>query len=219
MSNHFYTIGGEIRVQEDGGSIGSDLTGEVARNYMLLWDQKLLQKCKKLGIMFDLQSRYVDDMLIVMRAVGKGWKFDCKRGILVFDSELERTCSLSPTERSAKLIADIANSINNQIQVTIDTQERDSEMRLPVLDMKVWSNGRNILHTFYKKPVSSKFTILKRSAISNTIKLSTIFQESLRGISHISTCLPWQETVRHLTEFSHCMKVSGYNMEERWNAI
>ena len=77
MSNHFYTIGGEIRVQEDGGSIGSDLTGEVARNFMLLWDQKLLHKCKMLGILFDLQSRYVDNMLIVMRAIGNGWKFDC----------------------------------------------------------------------------------------------------------------------------------------------
>ena len=72
MSNHFFTIGGEIRIQEDGGSIGSDLTGEVARDYMLLWDEKLLQKCKTLGFLFDLQSRYVNDMIFIMRPIGKG---------------------------------------------------------------------------------------------------------------------------------------------------
>ena len=62
---------------------------------------------------------------------------------------------MSTNERSVNLIKDIANSINRQIQVTIDTQERDIETRLPVLNMKVWSNGKNILHTFYKKPHSS----------------------------------------------------------------
>ena len=141
------------------------------------------------------------------------------KGILFFDRELERLDSLSSTEISVEIIADIANSLSPNIQVTVDTPERDSEGRLPVLDMKVWTDGTKILHTFYKKPVSSKFTILKRSAISNTIKLSTLFQESLRRISHISESLPWQETVNHLNEFSNCMRISGYSVTERWNAI
>ena len=34
---------------------------------------------------------------------------------------------LSPTERSAKLIADRANGINPQIQVTMNTPKRDIE--------------------------------------------------------------------------------------------
>ena len=39
-------------------------------------------------------SRYVDDMILVMRALGKGWRYDSKKGILVFDRELERSDSL-----------------------------------------------------------------------------------------------------------------------------
>ena len=35
MSNHFYTIEGDIRKQSEGGSIGSDLTGEAARLFMI----------------------------------------------------------------------------------------------------------------------------------------------------------------------------------------
>ena len=103
----------------------------------------------------------------------KGGKFDSEKGILIFDSTLELTDTRSPTERTANLIASIANTINSNIQVTVDTPECDSEGRLPVLDMKVWCDSRKILHTFYKKPVSSKFIILRRSAILNPIKIST----------------------------------------------
>ena len=35
MSNHYYTIGDIIRRQEEGGAIGSDMTGEVTRTYMI----------------------------------------------------------------------------------------------------------------------------------------------------------------------------------------
>ena len=69
------------------------------------------------------------------------------KGISVFDRELERSDSLSSTERSAKIIADIIIYLSPNIQVTVDTPERDSEGRLPVLDMKVWTDGTKILHT------------------------------------------------------------------------
>ena len=50
MSNHYYTIGGQIRVQSMGGAIGSDLTGEVTRVYMLQWDQELKRRCKNIPL-------------------------------------------------------------------------------------------------------------------------------------------------------------------------
>ena len=49
MSHHYYTIDGVIRRQKDGGSIGSDLTGEEARLYMLQWDDKFMSLCRSLG--------------------------------------------------------------------------------------------------------------------------------------------------------------------------
>ena len=72
MENHYYTIGGSIRKQADGGSIGSDLTGETARVYMIQWDKKLEDKCKEMGLKFDMYKRYVDDQVIIMRAIGCG---------------------------------------------------------------------------------------------------------------------------------------------------
>ena len=57
MQHHYFTIGGEIFRQKDGGSIGLDLTTEIASIYMSLWDEDFLRKCRNLGIKFDLYSR------------------------------------------------------------------------------------------------------------------------------------------------------------------
>ena len=137
MNNHFYTIGGEVRVQSDGGSIGSDLTGEVARVYMLLWDQRLINKCKSLGINLDSYSRYVDDQLLIMRTIGKGWSYNSRTRRMEFSKLLEQSCTLSDSERTARVIAEIANSLDEGIQVTVDLPERNEDGRLPVLDLKV----------------------------------------------------------------------------------
>ena len=42
---------------------------------------------------------------------------------MVFDKELADMCTLSDTARTAKVISDIANSLNPSIQVTVDTPE------------------------------------------------------------------------------------------------
>ena len=115
MNNHFYSIGGDIGVQEDGRSIGSDFIGKVARVYMLLWDDKLLKRCKDLDVSLDCYSRYVDDQVIVMRAIGRGWMYNRNTNRMVFDERLENSCTLSDTERTAKVISEIANSLNPSI--------------------------------------------------------------------------------------------------------
>ena len=61
-----------------------DLISEEARIYMLLWDNILRTKCKDLGLKVDLYRRYVDDMLLVLRAVGKVWSYNKNKGILKY---------------------------------------------------------------------------------------------------------------------------------------
>ena len=43
MKNHYYRINGDIRCQAEGGAIGSELSGEVARNFIINWDKKFLK--------------------------------------------------------------------------------------------------------------------------------------------------------------------------------
>ena len=93
---------------------------------------------------------------------------------------------------------------------------------MPVLDLKVWvAEGQKpkVLHTFFKKPVASPFTIMKRSAISESTKRNTIFQESLRRLQHISPECGWVEYAKHLTEYSQTLRLSGYSSRERYETI
>ena len=68
-----------------------------------------------------------------------------------------------------------------------------------------------VLHSFYKKQVASKYTILKRSALSYNIKKSTLLQEALRRLGAISKHLPKSETVTIMNNYSNMLRVSGYS--------
>ena len=53
---------------------------------------------------------------------------------------------------------------------------------MPVLDLNVSVEDNVIMYTFYKKDVTSKYTILKRSALSDSTKRESCFMEALRRI-------------------------------------
>ena len=94
---------------------------------------------------------------------------------------------------------------------------------MAVLDLEIWTQEvdrvKTIMHSFYKKPVASRYTVLKRSALSYKIKKNTLLQEALRRLGNISTSLPWTETVAHLAEYSNMLRLSGYSEKERYNNI
>jgi hypothetical protein len=126
--------------------------------------------------------------------------------------------------RTFKILQKIANSIDSKIQMTVDvTTEHDSKM-LPVLDLNMWmgedEEGRQRLnHTFYKKAVSSPFTILKRSAIGMSIKKMAHFQEALRRLRNCDKTQPWIQRAVHMSEWSNMLRVSGYKEDYRYNIM
>ena len=73
-------------------------------------------------------------------------------------------------QRTAKTLTDIANTLNPCIQFTWDSPEVNSDNKLPVIDLKLWietdiDGKQYVQFTFFKKPVASKFTILKEKCI------------------------------------------------------
>ena len=67
------------------------------------------------------------------------------------------------TEIAVKIIAEIANSIQEGIQVTVDWPENNDDDRMPVLDLKVWIEKSQKLLEFptlsirRKLPLSSPY--------------------------------------------------------------
>ena len=94
---------------------------------------------------------------------------------------------------------------------------------MAVLDVEFWMEEIDgvpqIVHSFYKKPVASPFTILKRSALPYTTKKSTLLQEALRRLGNCSDSVPEAEVSLHLSRYGNMLRISGYSEKERYNMI
>jgi hypothetical protein len=229
MENHYYRIGGKIYRQSKGGSIGSTLTGETSRVYMLKWDKLFLRKLKKLKIKVDLYKRYVDDITVVLNAIAEGWVYNVTEDRMEFkgdelDNARETEDGDNDEVRTFKILQAIANSVCPEIQMTFDVPSLHKNKKLPVLDLDIWigmseSGHQTVRHTFYKKSVSSPYTILERSAISASVKRNTHLQEALRRMKCCDSSAPWIDRAFHLSGWCNMLRISGYNVRYRFNIL
>ena len=72
-----YKWGGRLFQQQKGGAIGLRATGSLARITMDIWADMFIAKMKDLGIPLHFITKYVDDIVVIMRSIGKGWHY-CK---------------------------------------------------------------------------------------------------------------------------------------------
>ena len=163
MKNHTYRFQDVIRKQKEGGAIGIDLTGEMARIFMCWWDRKLLEKLKSFNINLYLYKRYVDDINLAMEAIGKEYEYH--DGELKIRSAQKQTNEIeNDDKRTFEIIQEIGNDIHHSIQLTTDVPSNNEDGKVPILDLKCWIEKRHtensakhiILHEHYIKEVSSK---------------------------------------------------------------
>ena len=72
---------------------------------------------------------------------------------------------------------------------------------------------------YYRKPCSTRSLILKRSAMSDRIKRSTLTQEAIQILRNCSMSIPWERKAELLSDFSLRMKISGYSERYRETII
>ena len=70
-------------------------------------------------------------MVLVMRAVGKGWYYNKKNNILEFShQQYLKDILLTTTEKTALVMAEIANAINSNVQVTYDSPKKNATIKI-----------------------------------------------------------------------------------------
>ena len=124
LKNHTYEFNRQIRRQTEGGPIGMDLTGTVAKIFMKWWDRELIQRMEQVGLNPNiLYERYVDDIDECMRMVEPGVRYE--NGQLISTDETRKEDEAVEADlRTFRVVQAIANSIHPSIQVEIDELSR-----------------------------------------------------------------------------------------------
>ena len=226
MDNHCYRFNGQTRRQADGGSIGNQLTGEVADVVMAWWSGEFdkLAKGATIDIMpeFIIDSGlYVDDnnLAFFILPPGARWNEEEKKMIIV-EENVEEDEQKPGDVRTMVEMTKMANSISQIIQWTSDCPGENEDGKMPSLDLKVWlsetDGEQKVQFEFFRKPNSTRLLILARSAMPSRVKRAALTQEALRILRNCSPDVPWKRKAEFLTDFCLRMKLSGY--PERYRA-
>jgi hypothetical protein len=100
-----------------------------------------------------------------------------------------------------------------------DLPSRNSDGKLPILDMKVWLDENNYaVYQHYEKPVSSKQIMKEQSAQISVCKRSVNVNEIMRRILNTSAMLELTDHAAPvLTDYCIRMKLAGYDGLDRKN--
>ena len=167
-----------------------------------------------------MYERYVDDSNQLGKVPPAGARYDKQTRRIVVDPTQQEDVR-QPDERLAMVLLDIANDIVDCVQMEADWPTKNADKRLPILDMKTWTNQEGyVMYTHYEKPVSSKTVLHAKSAHSSGCKRSVHTQEVLRRMLNCSRRLEWkEEAAPAVSEYMRRMKVAGYGERYRENVL
>ena len=225
-----YSFAGKTYLQQDGGPIGVRLAGAVARVVMGEWDLQLNTMMKENRMISWLMSRYVDDVTAVVTALKLGVRWCKKDKKLMYNKEFEVEDlkeNRPASTRTMAVVKDMMNSIFRNIQVTEEVPENFEDNKLPVLDFKCWMEGemhimkgsteiktKRILYTYFEKKMSSKYSILKTSALPEKTKVSSLSNDLVRRMKNVSELLDDKTRTEVVNDYSRRLLRSGYGKEQ-----
>ena len=220
MKNHFYMVGNEIRRQGKGGAIGNRLTGEMCRNFGKWWDSEMLSKLKRLKIENEMLERYVDDTGVALKGLDPGVRYNEVEDKMEIKTELiESDKDVPEDERTMKELNKIGSSIHPSIKTTFDFPSKNQNLKMPLLDLEVWTENNKVRFSHYEKPMSSKFTIPIQSAHSWKMKMAVLHREAVRRMLNMDKDHSWEEVTSVLNKYSRKLERSGYSSSTRADII
>ena len=147
------------------------------------WCGEFLNKLRESGINPKIAKVYVDDNTIVTKPVPPGSRFRDDRVIIV-EEEIENDRDVPADLRTARILNDVGNSVCPFISVTVNCASNHEDGFLPILDLKTRIINNEVEYRFFKKPSSSRVTIMASSALPPNVKQATLTSEVLRRIYH-----------------------------------
>ena len=221
MTKHFYAVGDIIRKQTDGGPIGLQLTGAIARVVMLWWDEKFLEVASTAGVGIDMYERFVDDSNLVSETIEAGWGFCKETGRLAFvEDKVAEDSSMEEDKRTSLVIKDIANSVHPMIQMEEDYQSNHADGKLPILDLNCSMNGEGLIKfEHFEKPTANKLVLSAQSALPMKQKRNIHINECVRRLRNCSPDMEWGEKKKFIQDYVVRLFHAGYTEQFRQDIV
>ena len=218
FQNHAYRFGNQYYHQQEGGSIGDRWTGAASEIVMQDWATKYQNILENSGVDTLLLAGYVDDGRQYTTCLPLGSRFDKnnKRFQIIPEAVEEDTRNKlqgeSTNQRMGRICLEAMNSINIDLEFTMETPEDFPREQLPTLDFKLWQEpDKKLNHCYYQKQVKTPYVIMARSGMSNQQKLQILANELTRRLSNInkSNSCPNQYT-NVINQYTQELKNSEY---------
>ena len=174
----------------------------------------MLKILEKLKVKCELVKSYIDDIRWLLQRIEKGMVWESGTKSLVFCHDKYQEDELkTDTEKTQEVVKEIMNDIYQDLKFTTESQYDYENLFFPTLDFTMSlvqkPDKTFISYQFFKKPMSSKFTICKTSALSQQVKSSTISQEFIRRLSHTSDDVDQKTRNSHIEDFIETCYKSG----------
>ena len=214
FKHHYYTFGGQIYHQQDGGPIGLRGTCAVARVCMQIFDSKWKRKLDEWRISRKMNKRYMDDTRTLLHAIKHGWRGD-ENGLWFSLAWQEEDQKLSSTEITKRVLLKSMEGVENYLKFTGETGEDFEGGWLPTLDTNLKVTKENkVLFKMYEKETCSRQTIHKKSAMGENIKSQILSQDLIRRLLNTSEDLSKEYREHVVDEYGKKILNSGYTREQ-----
>ena len=213
MKNHLYVSEDKVYKQREGGPIGLQVTGAIARAFMVWWDQKLMTRMRDATSEIEwkchMYMRYVDDGNIICTPFPVGSK-ESDGKIRVQEGDRESDISVPDDRRTAEIVQKVANSICDFIQVEVDYPTAHDNLHMPILDLEVAMKEDKVMYRHYRKRVANPLVIHQKSAMPSKVKRTCLTNEVIRIMRNTSRDVPDEVRRFFLSEFAQRLRMSGY---------
>ena len=219
FENHAYRFGNEYFHQKEGGSIGDRWTGAAAEVVMQDWANNYQKILDDSGVSTLLLAGYVDDGRQFSTCLPLGNRYDKDTRKFQFSEEAlqedtrHKNNGESTNQRMGRICLVAMNSINSDLEFTIETPEDFPEEKLPTLDFKIWQEpDKTINHCYYQKEVKTPFVIMARSGMATQQKLQILSNELTRRLSNVNQeNSELKQYTRIINQFTQELKSSEYS--------
>ena len=145
--------------------------------------------------------------------------------------EEDKRENLSDEKRTMNVVKNIMNSIYRNIKVDVEVPENFKDAKLPVLDFKCWvenksDGGREIkprtkklLYTYFEKEMSTKYSILKTSAMPENTKINSLSNDMIRRMKNTSELLDQKVRNSVVDKYAERLLHSGYKRDQVRNVV